>query len=181
MRFHISLSITLLIALYGCSNIEETPARTSEDVLRTAEAIAAQTRQSSTATPVIPTQTATPEPPEATPTPVVTATPEDPMVEALYNANVRSGPDENYPIIDIFFQEQLAEAIGRYDHPNLGSWWFIRRVGEGLNGWVWGGAVNFYGSPALVPFFDPPPTPTSSPLPTDPPPPTETPTEDPTS
>ena len=169
-----------MIALYGCSTVPEVSSRSSEDVLRTAEAIAQQTRQSSTATPVVPTETATPEPPEVTSTPQLTATPEIPMLEALYNANVRSGPDENYPIIDIFFQEQRAEVVGRYDHPNLGSWWFIRRIGEGLNGWVWGGAVNFYGNPALVPFFEPPPTPTSSPEPTDPAPPTETSTEDPT-
>lgn len=178
--------ITLLILLVfsisvvSCSRNSDSsdePTRSSEDVLRTAEAIAENTRQA-----VTPTSTYTPVPPSptippATATPVWTATPSVPVVHPVYNANVRSGPDESYGIIDFFLEGQEAEVIGRYDHPSMGVWWYIKRIGQGLNGWVWNGAVILSGNPAGIPYFEAPPTPTHTPQPTDPPPPTGAPQE----
>jgi hypothetical protein len=170
--------ITLLILLVfsitvvSCSRNTDSagePTRSSEDVLRTAEAIAENTRQA-----VTPTHTYTPIPPSptippATATPILTATPSVPTVHPVYNANVRSGPDETYGIIDFFLEGQEAEVIGRYDHPTMGTWWYIKRIGQGLNGWVWNGAVILSGNPAGIPYFEPPPTSTSTPEPTSPP------------
>jgi uncharacterized protein YraI len=100
-------------------------------------------------------------------------------VQARYNANVRRGPGENYEAIDVFYEGSSAEVLGRYDHPATGVWWFIDRIGEGLNGWVWGGAVLFSGNPASVPYFEAPPTSTPSPEPTQAPPSTLAPSETP--
>jgi hypothetical protein len=186
MRFLRSSLFILLVCLLGitsCSKEAEPsaePTRSSEDVLRTAEAIADKTRQA-----VTPTHTNTPIPPSPTElpmtnTPVPTATPAVPIVRPTYNANVRSGPDETYEIIDFFLEGQEAEVIGRYDHPTMGTWWYIKRIGEGLNGWVWNGAVVLSGNAGAIPYFDPPPTSTPSPRPTNPPAPTDTPTETPT-
>ena len=125
----------------------EQPTRSSEDVLRTAEAIAEMTRQSSTNTPepipteVIPSATVV----ELSPTPKPTETPISPKVRADYNANVRSGPDEVYPVIDFFLAGEEADVIGLNIHPTMGTWWYIKRIGQGLNGWVWGGRSPFLG------------------------------------
>jgi hypothetical protein len=175
--------LVLSISLVGCSQGGDSsgePTRSSEDVLRTAEAIAEKTRQA-----VTPTFTNSPIPPSptvpsATATPEMTPTPTVPIVRPAYNANVRFGPDESYEIIDFFIEGQEAEVIGRYDHPTMGVWWFINRIGQGLNGWVWNGAVILSGNPAEIPYFDPPPTPTPTPQPTSPPPPTGAPTAIPT-
>lgn len=182
MRAYALLSGILILSLFGlggCSKAEkapEEPTRSSEDVIRTAEAIAEQTRQAATPTPsptpITPTPTEVPE----TPTPEPTATFGKPMVRANYNANVRSGPDENYPWVDFFFQGQEAEVIGQYMNPRMGVWWFIKRIGEGVNGWVWGGAVTLSGDSSNIPYLQPPPTPTATLPPTEAPAPTETPT-----
>jgi hypothetical protein len=171
------MMIVFTISVSACASSRtttEVASMSSDDVLRTAEAIAELTRTASTATPsptlVPPSATAVVE----TPTPEATETPSVPTVEALYNANVRSGPDETYGIIDFFLQGQHAEVIGRFDHPDLGTWWFVDRIGEGLNGWVWSGAVTFSGNPGLVPYFEAPPTETPIPPPTDTPEPTAT-------
>jgi hypothetical protein len=140
------------------------PTRSSEDVLRTAEAIAEKTRHSSTSTPVpIPTES-TPSPTvvEETATPLPTETPASPIVRPNYNANVRSGPDEIYPVIDFFLEGQEADVIGINVHPTMGTWWYIKRIGPGLNGWVWGGAVTLSGDASNVPYFEAPPTPTAT-------------------
>lgn len=176
--------LVITICLVSCSPDDassEEPTRSSEDVLRTAEAIADMTRQA-----VTPTSTNTPIPPSptvapATDTPVLTPTPTVPIVRPAYNANVRAGPDESYEIIDFFIEGQEAEVIGRYDHPTMGVWWFIKRIGQGLNGWVWNGAVILSGNSAEIPYFDPPPTSTPIPDPTNPPQPTDAPTAEPTS
>ncbi|MCK5646828.1 MAG: SH3 domain-containing protein [Anaerolineales bacterium] len=183
MRFSkVTFLILVIMALVisSCSSSEgqsDEPTRSSEDVLRTAEAIAEKTRQAVTPThtntPITPTATS----PPPTETPVLTATPTVPIVSPVYNANVRSGPDEAYPIIDFFLEGQEAEVIGRYDHPQMGTWWFIKRIGQGLNGWVWNGAVILSGNPAEIPYFEPPPTPTETSLPTSLPQPTDTPAE----
>ena len=167
--------LVISISLVSCSRGGDSsgePTRSSDDVLRTAEAIAEKTRQA-----VTPTLTNTPVPPSptippATATPEMTSTPTVPIVRPAYNANVRAGPDESYEIIDFFIEGQEAEVIGRYDHPTMGVWWFIDRIGQGLNGWVWNGAVVLSGNSAEVPYFDPPPTPTPIP-PTSTPEPTE--------
>ncbi|OGO20336.1 MAG: hypothetical protein A2Z14_19330 [Chloroflexi bacterium RBG_16_48_8] len=132
--------------------------------MRTAEAIAEKTRQSSTNTPEpIPTEmTPSPTVVEVSPTPTPTATPASPKVRADYNANVRSGPDEVYPVIDFFLAGEEADVIGLNIHATMGTWWYIRRIGQGLNGWVWGGAVTFSGDATGIPYLESPPTPTAT-------------------
>jgi len=142
--FMLSLMITSCTSKQDST---EQPTRSSEDVLRTAEAIAEMTRQSSTNTPepipteVIPSATVV----ELSPTPKPTETPISPKVRADYNANVRSGPDEVYPVIDFFLAGEEADVIGLNIHPTMGTWWYIKRIGQGLNGWVWGGRSPFLG------------------------------------
>ena len=181
MRSHCHLRYTFLllfILISACSKEPKTteqPTLSSEDVIRTAEAIAEKSRQAATptpcSTPITPTATAIPE----TATPEPTATLGKPIVQANYNANVRSGPDETYDVLDVFFEGQKAEVIGQYVHPQLGAWWFIKRIGEGLNGWVWGGAVTISGDTSTIPYLQPPPTSTATKPPTTPPSPSETP------
>jgi hypothetical protein len=155
------------IIFSGCSsngNTPEQPTRSSEDVIRTAEAIAEKTRQFSTNTPEpIPTEVVpSPTIVESTSTPIPTETPASPKVRANYNANVRSGPDEIYPVVDFFYEGQEADVIGLNIHPVLGTWWYIKRIGQGLNGWVWGGAVTLSGDAGGIPYFEAPPTPTAT-------------------
>jgi hypothetical protein len=169
MRFGKGLYLIFILSLImtGCSSKEEPseqPTRSSEDVLRTAEAIAEMTRQSSTNTPeLVPTEvTPSATVVEQSPTHLPTETPTSPKVRADYNANVRSGPDETYPVIDFFLAGEEADVIGLNIHPTMGTWWYIKRIGQGLNGWVWGGAVTFSGDATGIPYFEAPPTPTAT-------------------
>jgi len=169
MRFSKLLCLLLFFSflISSCSSEQgptEQPTRSSEDVLRTAEAIAEKTRNAATNTPQpIPTEV-TPSPivVEVTPTPTQTATPASPKVRADYNANVRSGPDELYPVIDFFLAGEEADVIGLNIHATMGTWWYIRRIGQGLNGWVWGGAVTFSGDATGIPYLEALPTPTAT-------------------
>jgi hypothetical protein len=170
--------IVLLVGLGACGGTQEADVeatRSSDDVLRTAEAIAAQTREATTATPSSTPPTPSPTAVEDTATIELTPTPGSPIALASYNANVRNGPDESYEVIDFFLAGQEADVIGWYQNPSSGMWWFIKRIGPGLNGWVWGGAIIISGDTSGVPMFEPPPTATASPKPTNPPSPTETP------
>jgi len=165
--YKLSTFILLLVVLTlaSCSSnndVTEEPTRSSEDVIRTAEAIAEKTRQFSTSTP---------EPSQVPPSPTTiidTATPEptatlaSPRVVPKYNSNVRSGPGEEYPIIDFFFVDQEADVIALHIHETMGTWWYIKRIGSGLNGWVWGGAVEFSGDASGIPLWEAPPTPTAT-------------------
>ncbi len=157
--------ITLSLAsflLWGCAprqNSLPTSTRSGEVVIETAKAFAEQTRQATAQTPP-----PTPVPPSSTPTlatatPVATETPATPIVTADYNAFVRNGPDEAFSHIDFFIEGQTAEVIGRYENQFSGTWWYIRRLDEGKDGWVWSGAVTFSGNPDSVPVLDPPPSP----------------------
>lgn len=158
----------------GAEEVETT--LSSEEVLQTAQAIAELTRSAITATftplPATPTETVPPE----SPTPANTPTPGTVYLVADYNANIRRGPGEVYEVIDVILQGQEADVVGRYDGTALGTWWYVTRRGQGLDGWVWSGAVTVYGNQASVPYQDAPPTSTPSPEPTSPPAPTNTPT-----
>jgi hypothetical protein len=165
---------TILLALAfstGCNfGAQEAATATAEmssdDVLRTAEAIAEATRNAATAThtrqPTTPTATFVQE----TPTPEASATPSSPILAADYNANVRSGPDEVFGAIDFLLQGDQAEVVGRYINEENGTWWYIQRIGDGRDGWIWGGAVTFFGNENVIPVLESPPTPTPGPSPT---------------
>ena len=169
--------VILLFALGACnlsSQESSTPTPSSEQVLVTARAIAQSTLDAASPTPTLAPPTDTPGPPTETSTPGPTDTPSITTAVADYNANIRSGPGEEYEIIDFILAEEAGEIVGRYDDTPIGTWWFIRRFGEtGRDGWVWEGAVTLSGNESSVPVLEPPPTPTSAPDPTEPPP-TET-------
>jgi hypothetical protein len=150
---------TLLASGCGLGGAPATPTISSDDVMRTAEAYAQETRQAVTATPSVSPipPTSTVAPPTATPTP--TSTPNYPVVTAKYNVAVRGGPSEEYPVIDLFLQGQTAQVAGRLDDTPIGTWWYIIRIGQGINGWVWGGATDLTGNVAGVPVLEAPPTP----------------------
>ena len=153
------LVIVAYVALSGCgaaSSGETTPTRSSEEVLETVQAYAEQTRQVTMQT--VPPTPVTPSPtvPQDTPTPVLTATPSIPLVTADYNAFVREGPDESYRNIDFFLEGQTAEVVGQYMNEETGTWWYIRRIEGGKDGWVWSGAVTFAGNVGVVLHLEPP-------------------------
>lgn len=126
-----------------------------------------------TATPVIPTATPTHTPEPATATPTV---PAQPMVIALGEVNVRSGPGLTYAIIGDMAPGEAALLVGR--NP-AGDWWQIQRE-DGSVGWVLGQLVTIEGNTEGIPVAEapPPPTPTrvvvapapTQPRPTPPPP-----------
>ncbi|MEW6566727.1 MAG: SH3 domain-containing protein [Chloroflexota bacterium] len=142
-----------------------TPTLSSQDALRTAETMAEATRLAAS-------PTASPTPVPASPTPVLTtdtstptATPSSAIVTANYNANVRSGPDVAFDWVDFLLQGQSAQVVGRYENTESGTWWYIRRIGQGKDGWIWGGAVTLSGDASGIPLLPPPPTSTSAPPP----------------
>jgi len=170
--------VILLFALGACnlsSQEDSTPTPSSEQVLVTARAIAQSTLDAASPTPTLAPPTDTPGPPTETATPGPTDTPSITTAVADYNANIRSGPGEEYEIIDFILAEEAGEIVGRYDDTPIGTWWLIRRFGEtGRDGWVWEGAVTLSGNEASVPVLEPPPTPTPT---EEPPGPSPTPSE----
>ncbi|MFQ5942174.1 MAG: SH3 domain-containing protein [Anaerolineales bacterium] len=171
------LGIFLLFILSACnlpSRNTGTPTPSSEQVLATAQAIVQATLDAITPTATRLPPSDTPGPPTETFTPEPTGTPSIPTAVADYNANIRSGPGEEYEVIDFILAGEAGEIVGRWDDTPIGPWFFIRRFGEtGRDGWVWGGAVTLTGNEAGIPFMTPAPTPTSTAEPTAPP--TETP------
>lgn len=161
-RLASALLAALLLAA-GCNSSREpeaTPTISAEQVLLTAQAIAEATLQA-----VTPTQPPTPLPPTETPiqetaTPEPSPTPGSPILTAVYNANVRFGPGEEYPVIDFLLAGQTADVVGRNDDTPIGTWWLIERTEQGRNGWIWSGAVEVSGSTVGVPVLEKPPTPT---------------------
>ena len=157
MKWTGALLIVSLLA--GCRGASGPPTLSSDDVLRTAQAIAEQTRSAPTDTPTPVLGTATPTLALPTSTPTETSTPNFAAITASYNVSVRSGPGEEYPILDLFLQGQTAQVIGRFDESPIGTWYLVTRIGQGINGWVWSGATEASGDLVGVPILEPPPTP----------------------
>jgi uncharacterized protein YgiM (DUF1202 family) len=156
----------LCLGLVGCGGATAaSPTPSAEDVIRTAEAMAEATRSAATPTPSPAPIPPTPTAPLVTDTPVPSPTSSVPIVMADYNANVRSGPDESYSVIDVFLQGQTAEVVATNNNlssgPSGGTWYLLRRIGGGLDGWVFFGAVTLSGDLSGVPYQDVP-TPTGN-------------------
>lgn len=159
------------IMLAGCgadAPLAETvpPTLSSDEVMSTAEAIAEATRGASTPTPTRQLTTPTPSEAPATATPSATSSPSSPIVVADYNANVRTGPGEEFGQVDFLYEGDAADVQGRYTEDEIGVWYYITRQGQGLPGWIWSGAVTLQGDPNLIPILESPPTPTPGPSPT---------------
>lgn len=159
-----TLALSLAAALLGagCSAGlgARTPTPSTEDVIRTAEAMAEATRLAATPTPSPAPVTATATPtatPAVSPTPEATATPaiSGPVVTANYPVSVRLGPGEAYEQVDLFLTGQMARVIGRFDDTPIGTWFLVVRIDVGKDGWVWSGAVTLTGDPALIPLATP--------------------------
>jgi uncharacterized protein YraI len=101
--------------------------------------------------------------PSMTSTPAATSTSTSALATADQTANVRTGPGTGYEWIDFLYQGQSAEIVGRYESEVDGTWWRIHRLGQGLDGWVWGGVITASGDLSGVPYLLPPPTPTPAP------------------
>ena len=107
--------------------------------------------------------------PAATPTPTSTMTPTPtvgvPLVTALVDLNVRSGPGVEYPRIGALMKGQSARVTGR--SPDLMWWQIVYPPDPSGRGWVSGRPQ--YTSAANVdnvPIVSPPPLPTATPTPT---------------
>ena len=154
-----ALLVALTIFVGACSaGTEESSTRSSEAVIATAYADAEQTKQATFQTPPPTPITPSPTPPLESPTPAmtVTPTPGQPVVTADYNAYVRPGPDESYGSLDFFLEGQRAFVVGRYESETNGTWWYIRRIDEGKDGWVWSGAVTLTGDASGIPILEAP-------------------------
>ena len=171
---------SLLVALLaGCNfpgSQPVTPTLASDQVVETAQAIAQATLAAVTSTPTRLPPTPSPAAPTSSPVPAATLTPASPVVTANYNANIRRGPGEDYEILDFLLGGQQADVLGRYDNSPIGTWWYVRPIGGGITGWVWGGAVVLSGSDFGIPVLTPAPTSTATSEPTSAPTNTPTPT-----
>jgi len=162
-RFLVSI-ILLGGILWGCSAGEDSTAvstQSSEGVISTAKAYAEMTLQVTEQTSAPTSLTLSPTAPIETPTSIPTSTPESPIATANQDANVRSGPSEEYPVIDLLFAGVSAEIDGRYENVlyDPSTWWRIHRIGEGKDGWVWTGVLSVSGNIDEVPIRIPPPLP----------------------
>ena len=155
-----ALLVALAILVGACrARTGASSTRSSEAVIATAYADAEQTQQATFQTPLPTPVTPSPTPPLESPTPAmtVTPTPGQPVVTADYNAYVRFGPDESYDSLDFFLEGQRAFVEGRYENETNGTWWYIRRIDEGKDGWVWSWAVTLTGDASGVPILEAPP------------------------
>lgn len=154
VRWIVLAALTSLLAA-GCGGRADAsvPSLTSEDVIRTAEAIAAATLQAATpiptSMPATPTETEVP----ITDTPMPTETPNVPVAVANYNANVRSGPGESFDVIDFFMAGTQGQITGQYLDEQSMSWLYIERTDEGRDGWIFFGSATIYGDLNGVPFL----------------------------
>jgi uncharacterized protein YraI len=93
--------------------------------------------------------------------PTATATPEQPLVTADVNANVRGGPGLNYYVIGSLNEGQSAVVTGRNADS---SWWQISYQGSAA--WIANSVVTANAQAANVPVASaPPPPPTSTSVP----------------
>jgi uncharacterized protein YgiM (DUF1202 family) len=125
-----------------------------------------------TSAPVQPTlppaqATATPTVP---PQPAASPTPEQPLVTANVNANVRGGPGTNYPVVGALLEGDSAVVTGRNTDS---SWWQISF--QGGVAWIANSVATANAPAANAPVASaPPPPPTNTPIPPTAPPPTAT-------
>jgi hypothetical protein len=111
-------------------------------------------------TPVAPTLTPAPPtaPPTATPTLTATRTPTPWAIVAVEQANVRSGPGTEYPIVAAYPQGTALTMRGR----NGAATWLVVKRPDGGEGWMAATTLKVTGEVTALPEVAAPPTPTPS-------------------
>ena len=121
-----------------------------------------------TATPASGSQGVTPSrTPTRTRTPTATATPSAPYftVNSAW-VNVRTGPGNNYPIIDAVPQGEQFDIIARNRGSSPNTTWIEFCCVNDQHGWIYAGLVELSVDWSTIPISDnipPPPTPTPTP------------------
>lgn len=114
--------------------------------------------------PAVAVATFTPVPtptPQFTPTPTPSPTPEFAELTARSNANVRSGPGTDYPVLGRLQTGATYRVTGRNEG---GDWWQF--LYDGRAGWVSGDLVTVSGNAQVVSIVQAAPPPTPVPQPT---------------
>ncbi|NOR89541.1 MAG: hypothetical protein GQ524_04735, partial [Anaerolineales bacterium] len=57
---------------------------------------------------------------------------------------------------DFFLEGQRAFVVGRFESETNGTWWYIRRIDVGKDGWIWSGAVTLTGDVSGIPILEAP-------------------------
>lgn len=102
-----------------------------------------------------------PPPLEVTVTPTQDSTPRV-TITARPSGNVRTGDDTVYRAITSLPNGATALIVGR---SNQGTGWFLIQLDDGRTGWVAPSIVSTSGDLSGVPFVQPPPRPTNTPIP----------------
>lgn len=95
--------------------------------------------------------------PTLAPTPTNIASGSNPIVQALVDANIRSGDNTSYPRVDSLFQDEQAVVIGI---SSMGSGWFYIESPNGRRGFIAPSTVQFTGNLNSLSLINPPPPPT---------------------
>lgn len=99
--------------------------------------------------------------PTAGPTGTITPTYSVPMLRLLENTNCRSGPGQDYPIVQTYLVWKELEIVGAYPQEN---YWLVKSPeSPGGQCWLWGEYAEVKGSSWAVPSVTPPPTATKPP------------------
>ncbi len=96
-------------------------------------------------------------PPAPTPKPDATPTPTGVSLVVSVPTNCRVGPGKAYEILSVLGTGKRAAVLAR--HATADFWVIENPEGDGQC-WVWGEYATFTGSPASLPVWDPPATPT---------------------
>lgn len=100
-------------------------------------------------------------PPVPTPSPGVTPTPTGVVLNVSVPTNCRFGPGKGYEIISVLQPNKTVNVVARHA---TADYWVIENPGGTGHCWVWGEYAKLTGSTANLPVWDPPATPTPTPV-----------------
>jgi uncharacterized protein YgiM (DUF1202 family) len=95
-------------------------------------------------------------PPTPTPSAGTTPTSTKVQLEVTVPTNCRVGPGRAFDIVSVLHTRMSVNVIARHA---TADFWVIENPGGSGNCWVWGEYATLTGSPAGLPVWDPPPTP----------------------
>lgn len=166
-RTSTTLASLVLITILAACNMPQAdqilpPGEVQTSAALTVEALMTPPQATSTAgQAILPDTPASTSTPTAGPTGTVTPTYSVPMLRLLENTNCRTGPGQDYPIVNTYLVWKELEIVGAYPQEN---YWLVKSPeSPGGQCWLWGEYTEVSGSSWAVPSVTPPPTATKAP------------------